>query len=82
MAMGCFGMSAITALTAQNSRGVQAVHPVPAEFLERQLDSVLGDLGADAVKTGMLPDADAVRLVARKVGGGALLACVCDGTRG
>ncbi|GBF95200.1 phosphomethylpyrimidine kinase [Raphidocelis subcapitata] len=67
MALGCFGMSAITALTAQNSRGVQAVHPVPPDFLEAQLDSVLSDIGTDAVKTGMLPDAATVRLVARKL---------------
>lgn len=67
MALGCFGMSALTALTAQNSRGVQAVHPVPPSFLEQQLDSVLSDLGADAVKTGMLPDPEAVHLVARKI---------------
>lgn len=67
MAMGAFGMSAVTALTAQNSRGVQAVHAVPPAFLAAQLDSVLGDLGADAVKTGMLPDAETVSLVAAKV---------------
>jgi hydroxymethylpyrimidine kinase/phosphomethylpyrimidine kinase/thiamine-phosphate diphosphorylase len=78
MAMGCFGMSAVTALTAQNSRGVQAVHPVPPAFLEAQLDSVLSDLGADAVKTGMLPDADAVRLVARKVRQYGVAALVVD----
>lgn len=67
MAMGCFGMSALTALTAQNSRGVQAVHPVPPAFLEAQLDSVLSDLGTDAVKTGMLPDAETVKMLAAKI---------------
>lgn len=53
-ALGCFGMSVITALTAQNTLGVHAVHPVPHEFVRQQLELVLDDLGADAIKTGML----------------------------
>lgn len=67
-ACGVFGMSAVTALTAQNTHGVSSVHTPPAEFLGHQIDAVLGDLGADAVKTGMLPTAEVVRLVAEKVG--------------
>jgi hydroxymethylpyrimidine kinase/phosphomethylpyrimidine kinase len=67
MACGAFGTTAITALTAQNTQGVQGVHPVPRAFLEQQVDSVLGDIGADVVKTGMLPTAEAVQVVAAKV---------------
>ncbi|KAF8066297.1 TH1 [Scenedesmus sp. PABB004] len=67
MANGGFGMSALTAVTAQNSRGVQAVHALPLPLLEAQLDSVLSDLRPAAVKTGMLPDAAAVAAVARKL---------------
>ena len=52
--LGGYGMSVITALTAQNTMGVQGVHAVPIDFIARQLDSVLSDIGADAVKTGML----------------------------
>jgi hydroxymethylpyrimidine/phosphomethylpyrimidine kinase len=53
-AAGCYGMSAIVALTAQNTRGVSAVHEVPPEFVLAQLDAVFGDIGVDAAKTGML----------------------------
>ena len=67
MACGVFGTSAITALTAQNTHGVEGVHIPPLEFLAQQIDSVLGDIGADAVKTGMLPNAEVVRMVAHKV---------------
>jgi hydroxymethylpyrimidine/phosphomethylpyrimidine kinase len=63
-ALAGFAMTAITALTAQNTLGVQGVHPVPPEFLRLQLTSVLSDLGADAIKTGMLGDAATVELVA------------------
>ena len=49
-----FGMSVLTALTAQNTVGVHGVHEVPAEFVTQQLDVVLSDIGADVVKTGML----------------------------
>ena len=56
--------SAITALTAQNTVGVQAIHAVPPEFLRAQLQSVLGDIGADAVKIGMLHTPEVVRTVA------------------
>ena len=53
-AAGCFGTSAIVALTAQNTAGVSAVHEVPAEFVEAQLAAVFDDIGVDAAKTGML----------------------------
>ncbi|MBW3561948.1 MAG: bifunctional hydroxymethylpyrimidine kinase/phosphomethylpyrimidine kinase [Actinobacteria bacterium] len=64
-ALGVYGMSVITALTAQNTLGVQAIHAVPADFVRRQLDSVLDDIGADAVKTGMLANADIITAVVR-----------------
>jgi hydroxymethylpyrimidine/phosphomethylpyrimidine kinase len=53
-AAGCYGMSAIVALTAQNTRGVTAVHEVPPTFVYAQLEAVFSDIGVDAAKTGML----------------------------
>jgi hydroxymethylpyrimidine/phosphomethylpyrimidine kinase len=53
-AAGCHGMSAVVALTAQNTVGVTAVHDVPTEFVRAQLEAVFGDIGVDAAKTGML----------------------------
>ena len=53
-AAGCYGTTAIVALTAQNTTGVVAVHELPAEFIRAQLDAVCGDIGVDAAKTGML----------------------------
>lgn len=69
LACGVFGTAAVTALTAQNTQGVQSVHIPPLEFLAQQIDSVLGDIGARAVKTGMLPNTEVVELVASKVRG-------------
>lgn len=63
-AMGCYAASAITAVTVQNTIGVQAVHPIPLEILEGQIDTVLSDIGADAIKIGMLHSAEVVHLVA------------------
>lgn len=63
-ALGCYGMTAITALTAQNTTGVQAIHGVPAAFLKTQLQSVLDDIGVDAVKIGMLHSPEVVEVVA------------------
>jgi hydroxymethylpyrimidine/phosphomethylpyrimidine kinase len=53
-AAGCYGLSAIVALTAQNTRGVTAVHEAPPEFVRAELDAVFADIGVDAAKTGML----------------------------
>ena len=50
----CYGMSVITALTAQNTLGVTAIHAVPVDFVAAQMDAVLSDIGTDAVKIGML----------------------------
>jgi hydroxymethylpyrimidine/phosphomethylpyrimidine kinase len=63
-AAGCHGMSAIVALTAQNTTGVTAVHEVPPEFVRAQLDAVFEDLGVDAAKTGMLFSAPLIEAVA------------------
>jgi hydroxymethylpyrimidine/phosphomethylpyrimidine kinase len=63
-ALGCYGMTAITALTAQNTLGVNGIHAVPAEFLKSQLQAVLDDIGVDAVKIGMLHTPQSVRAVA------------------
>jgi len=65
--LGGYGMSVITALTAQNTVGVQAVFELPLEFIERQIDSVIEDIGVDAVKTGMLSSSAIVSLVASKI---------------
>lgn len=62
-----FGMSAITAVTAQNTLGVQAVYPMTAEAVARQIDSIGEDIGADAVKTGMLFNAEIIEAVSEKI---------------
>jgi hydroxymethylpyrimidine/phosphomethylpyrimidine kinase len=65
--LGVHGASAITAVTAQNSRAVTAVFALPDEIVEAQIDAVMTDLRPDAVKIGMLGTARLVRLVARKL---------------
>jgi hydroxymethylpyrimidine kinase/phosphomethylpyrimidine kinase len=65
--LGGYGMSVLTALTAQNTVGVQGIHEIPPSFVEEQIDSVLSDIGADAVKTGMLANAEIIDVVARKM---------------
>jgi hydroxymethylpyrimidine/phosphomethylpyrimidine kinase len=62
-----FGMSAITAVTAQNSLGVQGVFNLPPEFVGLQIDSVLSDFGADAIKIGMLSTAPIIAAVAERL---------------
>ncbi|WP_235511154.1 bifunctional hydroxymethylpyrimidine kinase/phosphomethylpyrimidine kinase [Agromyces sp. Root81] len=63
-AVGGYGMAAITALTAQNTRGVHEVHVPPASFLAAQLDAITDDITVDAVKLGMLANAEVIRTVA------------------
>ncbi len=63
-ALGCFGTTAITALTAQNTTGVRAIHAVPLDVLAAQIDAVVEDLGVDAVKIGMLHSAPTIQTVA------------------
>jgi hydroxymethylpyrimidine/phosphomethylpyrimidine kinase len=64
-ALGCYGLCAITALTAQNTQGVRAIHAPAPDFLQQQLDAVFEDIGADAVKIGMLHSPQIVEVVAQ-----------------
>lgn len=64
-ALGVYGASVLTALTAQNTRGVAAIHDVPADFIAAQIDAVFSDLDIAAVKIGMLSQAVAIEAVAR-----------------
>jgi hydroxymethylpyrimidine/phosphomethylpyrimidine kinase len=63
-ALGVYGASVITALTAQNTAGVSAIHQVPAEFVTAQIDSVFSDLGVDAVKIGMVAQPATIEAIA------------------
>ena len=63
-ACGCFGMSAITAVTAQNTVGVTAIHGVPVDVLQEQIRAVIDDIGVDAIKIGMLHSVQLVEGVA------------------
>src|SRR5215207_10015739 len=63
-ALGVYGASVITALTAQNTRGVQGIHDVPPAFVARQIDSVFSDLTVNAVKIGMLSQPAVIEAVA------------------
>ncbi|MFX1366866.1 MAG: bifunctional hydroxymethylpyrimidine kinase/phosphomethylpyrimidine kinase [Promethearchaeota archaeon] len=65
-ALGVFGMSAITALTAQNTVEVQGILEIDPEFVAKQIDSVMSDIGADAWKTGMLSNSEIIKLVANR----------------
>lgn len=63
-ALGCYGMSAITALTAQNTVGVTGIYPVEPDFVTSQINAILSDIGADAVKIGMLSTSEIIKVVA------------------
>ena len=63
-ALNCYAMTAVTAITVQNTTGVHGVHRVPLDIIRGQITRVLGDIGADAVKIGMLGSADIVGVVA------------------
>lgn len=65
--LGGFGTSVITALTAQNTLGVQGVHAIPTTFIQQQMDSVLSDIGTDSAKTGMLASPEIVEIVAEGI---------------
>jgi hydroxymethylpyrimidine kinase/phosphomethylpyrimidine kinase len=65
--LGGYGMSVVTAITAQNTLGVQSIHEIPAWFVEKQIDSVLSDIGADAIKTGMLVNQEMIDVVSKKI---------------
>lgn len=66
-ALGVYGASVITALTAQNTRKVSAIHTPPITFFEVQLESVLSDIKVEAVKTGMLPTTEIIKATARGI---------------
>ncbi|WP_121257113.1 hydroxymethylpyrimidine/phosphomethylpyrimidine kinase [Nocardioides ferulae] len=68
-ALGVHGACVVTAVTAQDTTGVRAIHPVPLDVVAAQLDAVLEDLDPIAVKTGMLADPEIVRLVAERCAG-------------
>lgn len=63
-ALGCYATTAITAVTVQNTLGVEAVHPIPLDILGGQIEAVLSDIGTDAVKIGMLHSSEVVEVVA------------------
>jgi len=65
--LGGHAMTAVTAITAQNTLGVTAVHPVPAETILAQIDAVVSDIGVDAVKIGMIGSAFAAEQVAKRL---------------
>lgn len=64
---GCYGMSVITALTAQNTLGVQGIYPIPGDFVKQQIDSIISDIGVDAIKIGVLHDKEIVSAVAESI---------------
>lgn len=66
-ALGCYGMSVICALTAQNTREVTGIYPVPPEFISLQINAVMEDIGVDAVKIGMLHSAEVIIAVAERL---------------
>lgn len=66
-ALGAYGASVVTAVTAQNTLGVRAVHEIPADVVAAQIDAVAQDIGADGVKTGMLSSAAIIEVVAERV---------------
>ncbi|WP_417357892.1 bifunctional hydroxymethylpyrimidine kinase/phosphomethylpyrimidine kinase [Flavobacterium sp.] len=63
-ALGCYGMSVITALVAQNTTGVRGIHNVPAQFVEQQLDAVMEDIRPNAIKIGMVHTSQLVEVIA------------------
>ena len=67
MAFSVYGMSAITAVTAQNTRGVHRIFPMPPDMVAEQIRSVMTDIGVDAVKIGMLFSADIIKVVATEL---------------
>ncbi len=66
-ALGGYAMTAITALTAQNTLGVHGVQPTPLDFIAQQIDVVVDDLGVDCVKTGMLATTEVIETVADRL---------------
>jgi hydroxymethylpyrimidine/phosphomethylpyrimidine kinase len=77
-ALGCYGMTAITALTAQNTLGVRSIHGVPPQMLREQIDAVIEDIGVHAVKIGMLHSPEIVLTVAQAIDRHVLKSVVLD----
>ena len=77
-ALGCYGMTAVTALTAQNTLGVRAIHSVPSAMLRDQIDAVIEDIGVDAVKIGMLHSVETIRTVSAAIDRHGLRTIVLD----
>ena len=77
-ALGVYGTSAITAITAQNTLGVSDALELPVSLIEAQMDAIASDIGADAVKTGMLSSSEIIRAVAERLGALGLSAVVVD----
>ena len=77
-ALGVFGTCAITTVTAQNTVGMDAALPMTPAMVEAQIDAIMADIGADAVKTGMLPGADIIRCVAQRLELHAVATAVID----
>lgn len=78
VALGCYGMTAITAVTAQNTTGVRAIHGLPPQMLAAQIDAVVEDIGVDAVKIGMLHSPEIVKTVADAIDRHSLMKVVLD----
>lgn len=66
-ALGCYAASAITAVTVQNTCGVSAIHPIPAEYVKSQIEAVMTDIKPEAVKIGMINDVEIVRAIASSI---------------
>src|SRR5256714_14246545 len=66
-ALGVYGTSALTAITAQNPVGVRAVHEAPTDIIAAQIDAIVDDIGVDAAKTGMLSSAEIIATVAERI---------------
>lgn len=66
-ALGCYATSAITAVTVQNTCGVSAIHPIPAEYVKSQIEAVMTDIKPEAVKIGMINDVEIVRAIASSI---------------
>ncbi len=78
MALGGYGMSAITALTAQNTQGVRAIHLPPSDFLRQQIEACLEDIGADAIKIGMVGSIENAEVIAAVLQGNPEVPVILD----
>lgn len=77
-AFGVYGTSALTAITAQNTLGVTAVHEIPPDIVAAQIDAIMRDIGADAVKTGMLASSAIIEAVADRLAAHGVTRLVVD----